>query len=162
MAAMRTLETSHPAMRIMGLFFMFSYSSISARGALFLFTGLPITPSSSSPCNRDMRPVLSPTMSTCSIGSPFFALCRTSRSDTSVLPNKHTLRLPSLVMRRRLQVPQELCVMLVIKPIRPLNPGTCHCFEVASDQRLSSPRAAASRVGCHVLRWDRQLLDGSW
>ncbi|KAJ8609426.1 hypothetical protein MRB53_039097 [Persea americana] len=34
-------------------------------------------------------------------------------------------------MRRRLQVPQKSWVMLVMKPTRPRNPGTCHVLEVS-------------------------------
>mmetsp|Transcript_38246 Transcript_38246/g.90407 ORF Transcript_38246/g.90407 Transcript_38246/m.90407 type:complete len:280 (-) Transcript_38246:105-944(-) len=54
-----------------------------------------------------------------------------SRRDTSSLPNRHTLMLPSAVRRRRLHVPQKCSVIEVINPTWPLAPGTTHALEVS-------------------------------
>mmetsp|Transcript_14797 Transcript_14797/g.20734 ORF Transcript_14797/g.20734 Transcript_14797/m.20734 type:complete len:288 (-) Transcript_14797:477-1340(-) len=50
---------------------------------------------------------------------------------TSSLPNRQLLRLPSAVIRILLHVPQKWSVMLLIKPIRPSQPSTCHSRETA-------------------------------
>ncbi|KAG5288960.1 hypothetical protein I7I50_01502 [Histoplasma capsulatum G186AR] len=134
---------TYPPIKIIGLFFIFFNSPMPACFAFFRLTAMPMILSSS--LSRSLTrppystwPALladsnrpSAFMASSSIGCPSFSLRIISRNDTSAFPNKHTLRLPSLVMRKRLQVPQKLCVMLVMKPTRPSNPGTRYVLLVS-------------------------------
>lgn len=49
-----------------------------------------------------------------------------SRNEISALPKRQTLRLPSAVIRRRLQDPQKCSLIDVIKPTCPFAPGIFH------------------------------------
>ena len=69
-----------------------------------------------------------------------------SRSDTSVLPKRHTFKLPSAVIRKRLHEPQKCSDIDVIKPIWPTKFGTLYAFEVSF-----SPFGKASMSGYFFL-----------
>lgn len=53
-----------------------------------------------------------------------------SLRDTSVLPKRHTFRLPSAVIRSRLHVPQKCWLMDVMKPTWPAWPSTFHAYKI--------------------------------
>lgn len=130
-------EMVHPPIRIMGLFCMFSSSPMPACFSFLRFTAPPMM--SRRRCSRGPHPsgVASEiypfprAVSSCfklskassSIGRPWFPSRSMSLRETSVLPCKQTFRLPSLVIRNRLHDPQKSFVILVMKPILPVNPG---------------------------------------
>ncbi|KAK1761868.1 hypothetical protein QBC33DRAFT_564318 [Phialemonium atrogriseum] len=78
-----------------------------------------------------------------------------SRSDTLGLPNRQTLRISSLVTRSRLQVPQKWCVMLVMHPTPPRDPGTCAAaVSVADIAVLAVPYAEEEGpIALKVANW---------
>ena len=55
----------------------------------------------------------------------------------SVLPKRQTFRFPSAVNLRRLQVPQKLSLIEVMKPTLPTKPGTFHALEVSFEASIS-------------------------
>ena len=101
----------HPPIKIIGLFFILTKFDMPACLAFFRLTASPISLRTSS--------------------SEVCGSLRWSRRFISVFPNRQTLRFPSAVSLKRLQVPQKLSLIEVMKPTRPQKPGTCQDFEVS-------------------------------
>merc|ERR1719250_557062 len=102
--------SSHPPIKIIGLFFMEGRLVTPACLAFFLFTAASIR---------------------CLSSSSGIPSLRTSLRDISVLPNRQTFRLPSAVILSLLQLPQKFSDMEVMKPTWPLKPSTLNPFEVS-------------------------------
>ena len=106
-----------PPIRIIGLFFILTKLDIPACLAFFLMTDSPMNFLMSS--------------------SDTFGFRRWSLRFISVLPKRQTFKFPSAVNLRRLQVPQKLSLIEVMKPTLPTKPGTFQALEVSFEASIS-------------------------